>query len=776
MGFQLSAGVNFKENDINTIVSAVATTDAALAGVFRWGPVGKEVVSDSEAAFAASWGAPTNFNAETWFTGANYLAYASALHTVRAANTTGLSPLLSNATIQSGNATILVTSTNALSSNLTYYVLAVANSTGSANAAVRVSAPITIVNSTAIALTTSSDALAGLSGARLQLVTNSAFTAIANTGYVPSLAGQIARNNDEFSTKSDYDANTLMTARYPGDMGNSLRVSICGNSVGFSSAIALNSGTYGNTTSHVDFIVNSNTATATLFTTDNTTIATVSSQLITDLNIGDQIQVGNSSIGYQTMKISAIGTPNIAASNSTFGQASILISFQDNYRLSSNVTFVGTDAVSNTVTRYWEFYNVVERAPALSDYQINFGNNAVGTDEMHIVVVDDGGKFSGIPGTVLEVYKNVSRATDALTSDGATNYYKNIINQTSKYIYFVNSVAGASSNTAQNLTASTVDALSFTFAYGANGPDESHVAMGDLARAYDKFGAETGTDISLVLTGKSQDTGITFQLANYLIDNVAEARKDCVVFISPPKATVVNNSGNEATSVVNFFNNVRSSSYCFFDSGYKYQYDKYNDIMRWIPLNGDIAGLAARTDQTNDPWWSIAGLNRGQIKNIAQLAYSPRKTDRDNLYKNRINPVITLPGQGTVLYGDKTGLARTSAFNRINVRRLFIVLEKAIVAAAQYTLFEFNDEFTRSQFKNMVIPFLRDVKGRRGLARYDVKCDEDNNTAQVINNNGFVGDIYIDPARSINDVTLNFNAVASGVSFTEIEGKTGFGA
>lgn len=773
MGFQLSAGVTFNEKDISTIVAAVATTDAALAGVFRWGPVGKEVISDSEAVFASSFGTPTNFNAETWFTGANFLAYSRALHTVRAANTTGPSPLLTGATIQSGNATIIVGSTSALSSNLTYYILSTANSVGSTNSALREGSAITVVNSTAISLSSSSDALSALTGGRVQLVTNTAYTAIANTGYVASLSGQIARNSDEFSSKTDYDANTIMTARYPGDMGNSLRVAVCGNTTGFQSSLALNSNTYGNTSSHVNFIVNSNTATATLLGADNTAVSTYSTQLITDLNVGDQIQVGNSSIGYQTMKISSVGTPNTSTSNSTYGQATVVISFEDNYRLSTNVTFLGTDSVSNTLTRYWEFYNLVESAPALSDYQINFGNNSVGSDEMHVVVVDEGGKFTGVPGTVLEVYKSVSRATDSQNSDGSTNFYKNVINQTSKYIYLINNISGASSNTAENLTASTLDVQSFNFHYGANGPDETNIPMGDLARAYDKFGAETGTDISLILTGKSPDTGLGFQLANYLIDNIAEARRDCVVFISPPKATVVNNAGDEATDVVAFFDSVRSSSYCFFDSGYKYQYDKYNDIFRWIPLNGDIAGLAARTDQTNDPWWSIAGLNRGQIKNVAQLAYSPRKTDRDNLYKKRVNPVITLPGQGTVLYGDKTGLTKSSAFNRINVRRLFIVLEKAITAAAQYTLFEFNDEFTRSQFKNMVIPYLRDVKGRRGLNRFDVKCDSDNNTAQVINNNGFVGDIYLDPARSINDVTLNFIATPAGVSFTEIEGRTG---
>jgi phage tail sheath protein FI len=207
------------------------------------------------------------------------------------------------------------------------------------------------------------------------------------------------------------------------------------------------------------------------------------------------------------------------------------------------------------------------------------------------------------------------------------------------------------------------------------------------------------------------------------------------------------------------------------DSGYKYQYDRYNDIYRWIPLNGDVAGLCARTDQTNDAWWSPAGLNRGNIKNVVKLAWNPRKAERDVLYNNGVNPVVTFPGQGTVLYGDKTLLAKPSAFDRINVRRLFIVLEKAISTAAKYSLFEFNDAFTRAQFKNLVTPYLRNIQGRRGITDFLVVCDETNNTAQVIDSNQFVGDIYIKPARSINFIQLNFVAVGTGVQFSEVVGK-----
>ena len=223
--------------------------------------------------------------------------------------------------------------------------------------------------------------------------------------------------------------------------------------------------------------------------------------------------------------------------------------------------------------------------------------------------------------------------------------------------------------------------------------------------------------------------------------------------------------------MVSFRNNLRSTSYAVMDSGYKYMYDRYNDLYRWIPLNGDVAGLCVRTDNTNDPWWSPAGLNRGQIKNLVKLAYNPRKADRDTLYKAGINPVVTFPGQGTILFGDKTLLNKPSAFDRINVRRLFIVLEKAIATASKFTLFEFNDAFTRAQFKSLVVPYLREVQGRRGITDFLVVCDDTNNTPDIIDRNEFVGDIYIKPARSINFIQLNFVAVRTGVAFSEVVGQ-----
>jgi phage tail sheath protein FI len=257
----------------------------------------------------------------------------------------------------------------------------------------------------------------------------------------------------------------------------------------------------------------------------------------------------------------------------------------------------------------------------------------------------------------------------------------------------------------------------------------------------------------------------------HLINQIAEVRQDCIVLLSPPEDTVVNNAGSEAADIINHRENLPSSSYAVLDSGWKYQYDKYNDLTRWIPLNGDTAGLCARTDYEADAWFSPAGFNRGNIKNIIKLAFSPNQPERDVLYARGINPVVRFPGLGTVLYGDKTLLTKPSAFDRINVRRLFNILKKAIRRAAQFTLFEFNDFATRNQFRNLVEPFLRDIQGRRGITDFRVVCDESNNTPEVIDSNRFIGDIYIKPARSINFITLNFIAVRTGVGFSEVVGQ-----
>jgi phage tail sheath protein FI len=417
----------------------------------------------------------------------------------------------------------------------------------------------------------------------------------------------------------------------------------------------------------------------------------------------------------------------------------------------------------------WAYRTQFTATPNTSTYVASKGNSNA-NDEMHIVVVDEDGLISGTANTVLEKYAFVSKASDAKDDSGNSNYYKNVIAAQSQWIHWLAHPASANlgSGTAWGSTANaaafktTTGNLTFSLSGGTDG----NVGVSQITTGWDLFKNAEAVDISLVVTGTGNTT-----IASYVISNIVESRKDCVAFISPTKASVVNNPTNEAAAAVAFRNGLTSSSYAVIDSGYKYQYDKYADLYRWIPLNGDIAGLCVRTDTERDPWFSPGGLNRGIIKNVIKLAWNPNKTERDTLYVAGINPVVSFPGEGTVLFGDKTMLSKPSAFDRINVRRLFIVLEKAISRAARFSLFEFNDQFTRAQFVAIVEPFLRDVQGRRGITDFRVVCDETNNTGQVIDSNQFIGDIYIKPARSINFIQLNFVAVRTGVSFNEVVGS-----
>jgi hypothetical protein len=389
-------------------------------------------------------------------------------------------------------------------------------------------------------------------------------------------------------------------------------------------------------------------------------------------------------------------------------------------------------------------------------------------DEIHIIVIDSGGLFTGVKNQVLEVFPYLSKGSDSTDSLGNSNYYKNVIYNNSKYIYYVDPLSTDASNTTWGR------ALANTNYYNQGvvtnvltGGSDDAPATANTQSAYGLFANADEVNISLVITG---DAPVATQY--YVINSIAGVRKDCLAFVSPPSANVINQAGNETTNITAWNSALAtSSSYAVADSGWKYMFDKYNNTYRWVPLNGDIAGLCVYTDSVRDPWFSPAGFNRGNLKNVVKLAWNPTKTNRDTLYAQGVNPVGTFPGNGTVLYGDKTLQTRPSAFDRINVRRLFIVLEKSIAQAAKYSLFEFNDESTRAQFIGLVTPFLRDIQGRRGIYDFRVVCDTTNNTSQVIDSNQFVGDIYIKPARSINFIQLNFVAVRTGVDFTEVVGR-----
>ena len=484
--------------------------------------------------------------------------------------------------------------------------------------------------------------------------------------------------------------------------------------------------------------------------------------------------------GNNLQVVRAVGSSTI---NSTTGNTAILIDNEDSYDngITAN-SYHGTfgaryaGALGNSLKvsvctanatngfATWTYKSSFAGAPSTTPYVSSYGG---ANDQIHIAVIDEDGLFTGTKDTVLEAFAYVSQAPDAVYDDGTPAYWKTVIRNNSRYIYALNNTAAFSANTDVIASGNTVYTPAFgnTSSSMTRGASSAPVSA-DVLVGLDLFSNKDEVDISLIVTGDGMDT--TTQ--NYAT-NIAKTRMDCVAFISPLQGQVVGQTASAATTAVAAWAaSLTSTNYAFADSGWKYQYDKYNNMYRWIPLNGDMAGLCVRTDDNTDPWFSPAGYSRGAVKNVVKLAWNPNQAQRDTIYSAAVNPVISLPGQGTLLFGDKTLTTQPSAFSRINVRRLFIVLEKAISNASKFSLFELNDEFTRAQFVALVEPFLRDIKGRRGIYDYRVVCDTTNNTQAVIDGNRFVGDIYIKPARSINYIQLNFIAVRSGVQFSEIVG------
>lgn len=485
------------------------------------------------------------------------------------------------------------------------------------------------------------------------------------------------------------------------------------------------------------------------------------------------LQYGN------TLRVVRVETGNLNATDGSTGQ---LIKNESDYEaatIDASVTFlakypgkmgnnigVSICPADSTAFADWAFKGQFDSAPGTSGYAEARGASA---DELHVVVYDYTGALTGTVDTVLETFAYVSQASDARKDDGTNNYYKDVINGQSAYVWFGNhstSLSDAGSDVATVAGAYTViqDTIEAEL---EGGTDDNTPSVGELKTGYDFFADAETLDVNLIIGGTNEADAVTH--AKNMIA-LAESRKDCVAFVSPAIADTVNNA-TAAADVKAWADQLDSSSYAVIDSTALYVYDKYNDVYRWISASGAVAGLCANTDNVADAWFSPAGLNRGQLRGVTKIAFNPKKTDRDTLYKARVNPIVSFPGEGTVLFGDKTALSKPSAFDRINVRRLFITLEKAVSTAAKYQLFEFNDEFTRAQFRNLLEPFLRDVKGRRGITDFLVVCDETNNTGEVIDTNRFVADIYIKPARSINFITLNFIATRTGVEFSEIVGQ-----
>ena len=580
---------------------------------------------------------------------------------------------------------------------------------------------------------------------------------ISNTGlFNANQTGNSAtllKNSDDYvnTYKSGGAAGTVgkWVARHAGALGNSIKVHMCASSNAYfnDAATAVNNGA-GYAIGSTSVVVDAGAA----------------------VIIGDIIKFANHTTHYQVVGISS-NTLTFKALNQPEGTGL-------------------TSAVVNdeSVDRYWEHYALFDKAPGTSA-----GAKLVGAvnDEIHLVVEDEDGLFTGTKGAVLESFSFVSLGSDAKNSTGNSNYYKDVIERESKYVWWSGHSTATDLTVAENRTLQAAVGNVFTrpalpeissLTGGADG--RANPTVGQKTDAWDKHFSDAETiDMAFLVVGStSSDAGGNSEGAqdtladhNSLVNSaiqIAESRKDCLVVASPRRASVVgiSSESTQSTNVKADYASCTSSSYAVFDSGWTYQYEKYNDKYCWVPACGHTAGIMARSDLLQDPWFSPAGFSRGQYLGITKLAFNPKQSSRDDLYRARINPVVTFPGQGTVLFGDKTALTSPSAFDRINVRRLFITLEKAISTAAKAQLFEFNDSFTRAQFRAAVEPFLRDVKNRRGLVDFSVVCDETNNTDAVQDRNEFVCSIFLKPAKSINYITLNFVAARSGVQFEEIYG------
>jgi hypothetical protein len=535
-------------------------------------------------------------------------------------------------------------------------------------------------------------------------------TAEATTGSGTAGAGTSIKNDDVYINTASFNVGPW-AARYSGALGNALKVSVCPSANAYSNTLT---GTF-------------------TVTAGSTTVTGSGTSANTQMQVGDILVLGG-----RATKVTAIAN----ATSLTLESAHL------------------TGASAATGVRRWEFFSEFDSAPGTSTAGTLAG--ATG-DELHVVVQDKTGDITGTAGAVLEKYAYLSKGSDAKADSGGSNFYKTVINDRSNYVWWT-AHDSSGTNWGNTLSSTTYTAVNTPETYTlAGGSDGNTLTDGDRATSYVLLSNKQEVPASIIVTGQATAT-----VANRIIADVAEVRKDVVVCVSPIRTAVVNNAGSEATSITTWADTVTRSTYTVADSGWKYQYDKYNDAYVYVPLNADTAGCMARNDFQREPWLSPAGFSNGRIQNLVRLAYNPNQADRDTLYKAAVNPVITQVGQGTVLFGDKTFTLKNTSMNRVNVRRLFIELQKTIGQAADNVLFDQNDETTRSGFVSLVVPYLRSVQSRRGITAFRVVCDASNNPEDVVNANEFVCDIFVQPIRSVNFIQLNFVSVRGTATFAEI--------
>lgn len=801
MPFQLSPGVAVVEKDFSSIVPAVSSSAGAFAGPFAWGPIEDPVRVSSESDLVMRFGAPKNENFQSFFTAANFLAYTNNMYICRADAVN-----LKNAVaLQSSG----VTGVNMVGFGSGYIAPVTADPTATP--------PIAGVTGETVTVTFSAPNIAGgttatgtaqygtvvVGGNTVRIVTGVTITN-AGSGYTvaptvtfsaPVNGGTTATGTTTIST-GGVKIKNLSTyldtfsngtgsfgswaAKFAGTKGNGLRVVML-DATSFAGAPDALKGMFNGPPGTSKFasdrgLLNDEVHVA-VFDTSDGGFSGVPGSVLEKYSYISKISDARRSDGSNNYYKSVINSQSKYVwwmdhpTEISDWSGTNVVAAGD----SITMTVTGSSAtirVGSTSTAWAaqaSYKTAFDAAPDKSDWKVRVsGANASANNTVYTVTsvapVLDSNQ------AIIAYHINVTATTSVTPVEINVSETDIVVKHLARLSW------GQSSETYVTTDSNKLKGLvQHTDVYLSGGKDDYNspaytppaVSAAYITSAYNIFSNTEQYDISLVPVGN-----VSASTAKNIVDAL-EARKDCVVFISPNlDGGPITSTGADATTAIINYRNATSinSSYAVIDSGWKYQYDRYNDAYRWVPLNGDIAGLCARTDYTADPWFSPGGFNRGQIKNIVKLGFNPAQADRDVLYVAGINPVVNFPGQGTILYGDKTMLSRPSAFDRINVRRLFIVLEKAIATAAKFQMFEFNDSFTRAQFKNLVEPFLRDVQGRRGVTDFRVKCDETNNTGEIIDRNEFIADIFIKPNRSINFITLNFVAARSSVSFEEIGG------
>ena len=768
MAFQVSPGVNVAEIDLTTRVPVFSVSDGGFVGKFTWGPIDTVTLVSNEDDLVNEFGKPNANNFKDFFTCSNFLSYSDKLRVVRIANTHSSSGAFN--AVSNGSAVLI---RNDKQYENTYDTTAGTSGTnwfgkyaGELGNSLKISVCMPTRANTKVApdgtVSLDSNTMVPLSGTfTIELNSN------VITGTASANVAEEVRVGDVLKI---------------GTSGNTVLVTSVTNSTSFTAVQNTGANAGGASTGSLPLNRFKRSAfeessdqmlgVVSVVTTAPTTVSGTDTAFKSQVTVGDIITVTDDNGVQQQRRVSAIG------SNSSI-----------------TVTEKFDSAVTNKAfARKWEYRDDFDTDPLTSTFASDKSGNKDASDEIHVIIVDEDGKITGTKDkrgrvstqrkSIIETYPNLSVANSAIDGTGVSIFYKDVINADSNWVRW-----GDHSAEGDTLTVNSVDITSswgsevqesnstfrFATAFGADsaangiitesfsgGSDGNTATDADVVTGLLEFKEPGKVDVSLLMTGEMSNVAATFA-----INEIAENRKDCMVFISPESADVVNKTGSEVTNVIAKRNVLPSTSYATMDGNYKYQLDRFNGVFRYVPLNGDIAGLCAQSDNIN-PFISPAGFTRGNIKNVVNLAYNPSAAERDDLYVNGINPVVSFPGQGTVLFGDKTLLARPSAFDRINVRRLFIAIEKSIAPAAQFSLFEFNDEFTRAQFVAQVEPFLRDIQSARGIIDFKVICDAANNPPSVIDRNEFRGDIFIKPNKSINFIQLNFVAVSSGVEFSEV--------